>query len=311
MTRSEAKKKKRKWPYWLGGIVLVLLLIGGGYFWYVWDKLHETVDTMHEPLTRDTEPEREEKIETIFKEKDSLNLLLLGVDEREGDTGRTDTMILLSVNPNTNSMLMLSIPRDTYVEIPEYGMDKINHAYVRGGIERTIDTVEQTFDIPVHFYGKVNMEGFELGVDALGGITVQNKMEFTQGPSHFPVGKIELNGEEALDYIRMRKNDPQGDLGRNERQQQVITAALNEAASFSSITKVGDILNILGNNVNTNLKMTNFQDLFSNYLGSRKNIETLHLSGSGQFIGAIWYYIVPDSEFERISNEFTKHMEAR
>ncbi|WP_047980851.1 LCP family glycopolymer transferase [Ornithinibacillus contaminans] len=311
-TRADfKKKKKRKWPYWVGGILIAILLIGGGYAWYVWDKIHDTVDDMHEPLARDDDPERKQELDNIFNKKKSLNVLLLGVDERTGDRGRSDTMILMSLNPKTNSMTMLSIPRDTYVNIPGHGMDKINHAYAFGGVELSVQTVEEAFDIPVHFYGKVNMEGFKQGVDAIGGVTITNDREFTQDGITFGVGELHLQGNEALSYIRMRKNDPRGDMGRNERQRQVITAAINEAASFSSITKVGDILGILGNNVNTDLNMKNIQNLFSNYLGTRANVKTLEISGSGQTIGGIWYYIVPDSEFTRLSTEMKNHMEAK
>lgn len=309
-SRVDTKKRKRKWPYWVGGIILLFLLIGGGFVFYIWNQLNSTLETMHAPLERDQNPEQQRELEGRFSNTESINALLLGVDERESDRGRSDTMILLSLNPKTESMIMLSIPRDTYVNMPGRGMDKINHAYAFGGVELSIETVEQTFDIPIHTYGRVNMEGFEQGIDAIGGIHVNNTMEFSQGGSHFPVGEIHLNGEEALDYIRMRKQDPQGDLGRNERQQEVITAAMSEAANFSTITKVTDILQILGTNVQTNLDKDKIQDLFTDYLGTRKNIETLQLEGSGQMIGGIWYYVVSDEEFERVSTAIKNHMDA-
>lgn len=308
--RNRQTKRKRKWPYWLGGIFLAFLLIGGGFIYYIWDQLSSTVETMHTPLERDSNPEVQEEIDNRFESSSSLNALLLGVDEREGDRGRSDTMILLSLNPRTESMIMLSIPRDTYVNMPGRGMDKINHAYAFGGSELSVQTVEETFDIPVHIYARVNMEGFEQGIDAIGGVTVYNNMAFSQDGSNFPEGEIHLNGEEALDYIRMRKNDPQGDLGRNERQREVITAAMNEGARFSSITKVNDILEILGDNVQTNMDMDRVQTLFTEYLGTRHNIETLELNGSGQTIGGVWYYVVPEEEFNRITTEITNHMEA-
>ncbi|WHX26727.1 LCP family protein [Virgibacillus halodenitrificans] len=304
-------KKKRKWPFWLAGIIIVFLLIGGGFAYYVWDKLGDTVETMHTPLARDNDPDRQKQLDSILKNKKSLNILLLGVDEREGDKGRSDTMILLSLNPKTNSMMMFSIPRDTYVNIPGRGMDKINHAYAFGDVELSIQTVEDAFDLPVHYYAKVNMEGFQQGIDALGGITVNNNQEFSQGGENFTKGTLQLNGEEALKYIRMRKNDPRGDLGRNERQRNVITAAMNKAANFSSITKVGDILEILGGNVQTDMDMDTMQNLFSNYRDVRKTTKTLEIDGNGQKINSIWYYVVPDSEFERIQQEITNHMEAR
>nr|WP_155669054.1 LCP family protein [Ornithinibacillus caprae] len=266
---------------------------------------------MHDPLERDNDPNRQKEIESIFKDKKSMNVLLLGVDQRAGDKGRSDTMILLSLNPHTDSMIMLSIPRDTYVNIPGRGMDKINHAYAFGDVELSVQTVEEAFDLPIHFYSRVNMEGFQQGIDAIGGVTINNEQQFSQGGTNFSEGQIHLNGKEALDYIRMRKNDPRGDLGRNERQRKVITASLNEAASFSSITKVGEILNIVGGNVKTDLNMGNMQNLFTNYLGTRNNIKTLELNGSGQTIGGVWYYIVPDSEFERVTTEINNHMEEK
>ncbi len=264
---------------------------------------------MHTPLARDEDPERQKQIKQIFDSKDSLNVLLLGVDERPGDKGRSDTMILMSLNPKTNSMIMLSIPRDTYVNIPGRGMDKINHAYAFGGVELAVETVEKTFDIPVHIYSRVNMEGFKQGIDALGGVTVNNTQSFSQGGSTFAEGPIHLDGEQALDYIRMRKQDPRGDMGRNERQRAVITAAMEKGASFSSITKFGEILDILGGNVQTDLDMDKIQTLFTGYLGTRHNIQTLELEGSGSTINGVWYYVVPDSEFNRIHTEITNHMQ--
>lgn len=302
-------KKRKKWVYWVGGIFLALFLAIGGFALYVWNQLGSTVETMHTPLERDDE--RVKETESRFKEKDSVNALLLGVDQRAGDRGRSDTMILLSLNPNTDSMVMLSIPRDTYVNIPGRGMDKINHAYAFGGAELSVQTVEETFDIPIHVYGRVNMEGFQQGIDALGGVTVQNSFAFSQGGSTFPEGEITLNGAQALDYIRMRKNDPRGDFGRNDRQRQVIAAAIDKAANFSSITKFGDILEIVGSNVQTDLDMKRIQTLFSDYLNTRKNIETLQISGSGQKMNGIYYYVVPEAEFSRLNTEITEHMEKR
>ncbi|MBP1948000.1 LCP family glycopolymer transferase [Virgibacillus litoralis] len=305
------EKKKRKWPYWVFGIIAALLLIVGTYLFYIYDKVGDTVDVMHEPLARDENPDRQKEINSLFNENNSINILLLGVDERENDKGRSDTMILMSLNPQINSMKMLSIPRDTYVDIPDRGMDKINHAYAFGGVGLSVQTVENNFDVPIHFYVKVNMEGFKQGIDALGGVTITNDRAFSQGGVDFPTGEVNLNGEEALKYIRMRKGDPRGDIGRNERQRSVIKAAIGEAASFSSITKITDILGILGGNVKTDLNMDQMQTLFSDYRQTRNNIDTMEISGSGQMIENIWYYIVPDEEMNRVQTEIQEHMKAK
>lgn len=309
MQRSSGKKR-RKWPYWVGGILLLFILIIGGGAFYVYSQLGSAVNTMHTPLARDEDPERQKELKGLLDEKDSINMLLLGVDERPGDRGRSDTMILMSLNPKTDSMIMLSIPRDTYVNIPGRGMDKINHAYAFGGVELAVQTVEETFDIPVHVYSRVNMEGFKQGIDAIGGVTVNNNQSFSQGGSDFSEGAIHLNGEQALDYIRMRKQDPRGDMGRNNRQRAVVAAAMEKGASFSNITKFGEILDILGGNVQTDLDMKKIQKLFTGYLGTRHNIETLEIEGSGSTIDGVWYYVVPDSEFDRINSEIRNHMES-
>lgn len=310
-TRSQKRKpkKKRKWLYWIGGIIAALILIVGGYLYYIYDKVGDTVAGMHNPLERDEDPERQNELEAIFQNNNSINILLLGVDQRENDKGRSDTMILMSSNPKTNSLLMLSIPRDTYVNIPGQGMDKINHAYAFGDVPLSIKTVEGAFDIPVHFYIKVNMEGFQQGIDALGGVNVMNNQAFSQGGADFPTGEIYLDGNKALKYIRMRKDDPRGDLGRNERQRNVIKAAMDKAASLSSISKAGNILTILGSNVETDLNMSRMQTLFSDYRGTRKNIKTIEINGTGKTLDK-WYYMVTDEEFNRISTEFKNHMNA-
>lgn len=307
------KKKRRRWLFWTGGILLLILIAVGGYSYYLYNQLDNTVEDIQEPLDRDENQqeaeERQEEIENSVENRQTLNFLLLGVDERAGDSGRSDTMIFLSVNPNTNSILMVSLPRDSYVEIPGIGMDKINHTYAFGGSSLAVQTVEQVLDVPIHFYTRVNMEGFQDGIDALGGITVHNEFEFTQDGQTFPAGELELNGEEALKYARMRKEDPEGDFGRTERQREVLQAAMDEVASFSSISKVDDILSIVGDNVRTDMDMEVIRQLFSHYRQARNDITILNVDGQGGTLSdGIWYYQVPEDEWQRLSDEITTHM---
>lgn len=311
-SRTERTKvrKRRKWPYWVGGILLLLLVVGGTAIALTYDKVQKTVLSMHEPLDRDKEPKRQKELARKVRDAEAINVLLLGIDERSGDKGRSDTMILMSMNPKTESTLMFSIPRDTYVNIPGRGMDKINHAYAFGDVELAIDTFEGAFDIPVDFYARVNMEGFEQGVDALGGVTVHNELDFDQGGFHFPTGELKLDGTKALEYTRMRKRDPRGDMGRNDRQRQVVTAAFDEAASFSSVTKIGSILDVLGSNVKTNLNMDKLKSLFFDYRNTAGHIDNTEIDGSGQTIDRIWYYMVSDEEISRIRQDVVEHMEA-
>ena len=202
-------------------------MAGSGIYAYsVFKSLTNAVDTMHQPIEREKSEKRTEEI-TLTKQ-DPFSVLVLGVDEREGDSGRSDTMIVLTVNPNQNSIKMLSIPRDTRTEIVGHGtVDKINHAYAFGREEMSIATVENLLDIPIDYYVKVNMEGFQDIVDAVGGIQVNNELDFTNGGHHYKTGLITLDGEEALSFVRMRYDDPNGDFGRQERQRQVIQGVVH------------------------------------------------------------------------------------
>jgi polyisoprenyl-teichoic acid--peptidoglycan teichoic acid transferase len=111
---------------------------------------------------------------------------------------------------------MLSIPRDTRTEIVGKGtIEKINHAYAFGNEEMAMKTVENFLDIPIDYYIKVSMEGFKDIVDAVGGITVNNDLDFTQDGYHFPKGQVNLDGKKALAFTRMRHEDPRGDFGAN------------------------------------------------------------------------------------------------
>ena len=302
------KKRSKKWLWITLSIIGVLIIGVAGYIFSVYKQVESTVGRMYEPLESDIQ--KKETVEKALEEKEPINILLLGVDERTYDRGRSDTMIFLSLNPNTDQILMFSIPRDTYVEIPGRGWDKINHAYAFGGLELSVETVEKFLDTTVHFYAWVNMDGFKDGVDAVGGVTVNNTFSFDSGGYQFDEGLIDLNGDAALAYVRMRYQDPRGDFGRAQRQRQVIQAAMNEAASFSSFTRIDDILQAVGNNVRTNMDMADMQDIFWNYRNTRRDIVMDEISGYGQYLDRVWYLMLTDEELGRIRDVVSQHVEA-
>ncbi|WP_066387613.1 polyisoprenyl-teichoic acid--peptidoglycan teichoic acid transferase TagU [Neobacillus mesonae] len=306
--RSE-KKKKRTWLR-VTGIIVLLLVIGiGGYAFSVYKSLTNAVDTMHQPIDRKSDKRTEE---VSLQNKQPFSVLLLGVDQRKGDKGRSDTMIVLAVNPKLNSVKMLSIPRDTRTEIIGKGtVDKINHAYAFGNEEMSMNTVEHFLDIPIDYYIKVNMEGFKDIVDAVGGITVNNDLDFSQGGYHFPKGQVELDGKKALAYTRMRKQDPSGDFGRQHRQREIIQGVLREGASLSSLTKYQNIFSALGNNVRTNLTFDQMMDIQKNYRGAAGSVDQMTIKGSGTKINGIYYYIVPDDEKQRLHDELKAQLEVK
>lgn len=308
MLKRESKKKKRTWVKVLGIVALLLFVGAGAYIYSVYHSLTKAVDTMHQPIDREKSDRREEQV--TLEKKDPFSILILGVDQREGDSGRSDTTIVLTVNPNLNSIKMLSIPRDTRTEIVGRGtQDKINHAYAFGREEMAMNTVENFLDIPIDYYVRVNMEGFKDIVDAVGGIQVNNTLSFSQDGNNFNEGLISLNGDQALSFVRMRKQDPQGDFGRQQRQRQVIQGVVNRGASFSSLTKFDDIFGALGKNVKTNITFDEMVDIQANYKNAAKNIEQLQMTGKGTTIDSIYYLVVSEEEKARVQNELKGHLE--
>ncbi|MFS0888499.1 LytR family transcriptional regulator [Peribacillus frigoritolerans] len=306
MRHEKKKKKKRTWLKVVGIIVLLFILAGGAFAYSVWNSLTKTVDTMHTPIDRTTDKRTKD---LALSDQEPFSMLMLGVDERDGDKGRSDTMIVLTVNPQKKSVKMLSIPRDTRTEIVGHGtQDKINHAFAFGGAKMSMDTVENFLDIPIDYYMKINMEGFKDIVDAVGGVTVQNDLDFTSDGIHFAKGTHTLNGKEALAYSRMRHDDPSGDFGRQSRQRSIIEAVIKEGASLSSLTKYDEVFDALGNNIQTNLTFDDMMDIQKNYRDASKSITQSSINGNGTKIDGIYYYIVSDEEKEKVQSELKEQL---
>ncbi|MEK4065664.1 polyisoprenyl-teichoic acid--peptidoglycan teichoic acid transferase TagU [Peribacillus sp. FSL R5-0717] len=306
MRHEKKKKKKRTWLKVVGIIVLLFILAGGAFAYSVWNSLTKTVDTMHTPIDRTTDKRTKD---LALSDQEPFSMLMLGVDERDGDKGRSDTMIVLTVNPQKKSVKMLSIPRDTRTEIVGHGtQDKINHAFAFGGAKMSMDTAENFLDIPIDYYMKINMEGFKDIVDAVGGVTVQNDLDFTSDGIHFAKGTHTLNGKEALAYSRMRHDDPSGDFGRQSRQRAIIEAVIKEGASLSSLTKYDEVFAALGNNIQTNLTFDDMMDIQKNYRDASKSITQSSINGNGTKIDGIYYYIVSDEEKEKVQSELKEQL---
>lgn len=302
MGRGDKRKKRRNKRRFLLGFFLLVLLIGAGMVFTVYQSLQYTLSG---EILHSTKRAKD----VSLQKKEPFTVLLLGVDEREGDVGRSDTMLFLSINGKDNTAKMLSIPRDTRVEIVGKGSkDKINHAYAFGGVKMAVETVENFLDMPVDYYVEMNMEGLQEIVEAVGGVEVQNDFAFSSGSDHFAKGRITLSGSEALSYVRMRKEDPNGDFGRQARQRQVMEGILDKGNDPAIILKFTDVIQAVGGNVQTNLSIGDMLAIQKNYASARDHIETVTIDGSGTTINDIYYYVVDDEEVSRVSNEFKKHL---
>jgi LCP family protein required for cell wall assembly len=219
-------------------------------------------------------------------EGDRINILLLGIDRRGGKGWgyRTDTMIVVSVDPVNNTVSMLSIPRDLYLEIPGVKETRINEAnvygysydYPGGGPALLKRTIEQNFGIPLDYYVMVDFDGFTQVVDTLGGVDVNvpRVLHDTQYPDpkpgdpfayttiHFDAGWQHMDGQRALQYARSRMST--SDFDRAKRQQQVLLAIREKALDlgiFNLITKLPSLFSTMGNMVKTDMTLNEMKDL--------------------------------------------------
>ena len=302
-TRSQLHKKTSKKKI-IGRILLGLVAILALVISYYYYQFQSAISKMNDN-TDDV------AISEKLPHLDPFSVLLLGIDERDNDTGRTDTMIVVTVNPDEGTMKMLSIPRDSRVEIVGNNTtEKINHAYARGGIPMTIATVENVLDIPIDFYVAVNMDGFLSIVDVLGDIEVNNDMDLVYRDYAFPKGEIHLDGEEALIFSRIRYEDPRGDFGRQIRQKQLIEALLSKAKNPSILLKMNGVMDVMGENITMNFSQSQILNLQKLYSKLDKNIEQLQFEqGEGTRLNGYWYYLLDEQELEMVQNDLKQHLE--
>jgi LCP family protein required for cell wall assembly len=317
MAQSRLKRRKSRIRRTLKVFTMIGLLsflIAGGAITYFVFQFANATSVAQQELERGEKSER--RTEAVNPTKDNISILFLGVDDRDGNLdGRTDAMLLATFNRSESSIKILSIPRDSLVNIPgRANPDKINHAHAFGGLDLAVETVEELLDIPIDYYLKLNFKAFIEIIDALGGVEVDVPFTFSEQDSFGQHGAITLNegtqllnGEEALAYTRMRKNDPRGDIGRGERQQDVIQALIKKAATFSSISSYDDVFNSIGNHMTTNLSFGNMVALH-NYAGSIDNMENLNFEGTDTRQNGVYYYQLDEASKQTISRLMRIHL---
>lgn len=302
--RKNAKKRKI-----LVTVVIALLsiLIVGAVV--VWGRISKAENAIHQEV--ETVNLRDKEIE----DNGSFSVLLLGIDNgaygREGEVGRSDSMLLVTVNPKQKKTTMISIPRDTYTEIIGYGtFDKINHAYAFGKEQFSINSVQNLFNIPIDYYVTVDMHGLMGLVDAVDGIDITPALTFTYEGESFTEGVTRhVDGEAALRYARMRYDDPEGDTGRQKRQQYVIQKIVEKLLTLSSISKFEEILKTLENSVKTDFTVEKLVSIAQTHKEALQHFETDTVAGQGEMINGIYYFVVPEEEKIRISNVLRKSLD--
>ncbi len=267
------KKKKRNWKKRILLFVTLVVLISGCFFGF---KAYNTVRDIFQ--SGGSLPELLGITSTDLKgvNEDRINILLLGMGggAHEGPN-LTDTIMLISVKPSTKQVAMISIPRDLYVKIDGYGYNKINAAnaygeqynYSGGGMTLAKETVSNVVNLPIHYSVRIDFEGFEQLIDAVGGVDILVEKDlydplYPGETFYVKAGQQHLDGASALKYSRSRETT--SDFDRARRQQQVLLDLKNKLFSLNTLAnpkKINDILGILGDHINTDMKMNEAQAL--------------------------------------------------
>jgi LCP family protein required for cell wall assembly len=245
------------------------------------------------------EPEEQERVEAEVKEPvgSVVTALLVGADQREGwDSARADTIVFMRADRQAGKAYMISIPRDTRVNIPDHGMDKINHAWAFGKAPLMIETVSDFLGLPINYVFQVDFTQFEQAVDALGGVEFPTDVGWTDGELGVTVesGLRLRGGKEALAIIRNRSwgaGATGSDLDRVGVQQEFIKAMVSQ--SMDSYADVPTVANVVASYVNTNMGLTEMLGLGRAFTGAQLDIETATLPGAPQMIGGV-SFVVPD-----------------
>ncbi|TCS95638.1 LCP family protein [Hazenella coriacea] len=313
------KKQNRRWIFRIIIIICIGFMAIGGYFA---SQILGAFTQGHDSNSKKSGLRDEE----VKIKEEPFTIMLLGVDQlstaEEEKDWRPDVIMIAAINPNTNSMKLVSIPRDTLVHIANTkGKDKINHAAnnVRhkniDGVENTRQTVEEFLNIPIDYYAKINFQGFIDVVDALGGVDVNNKFYFstqshTGDPLRYSPGPLHLDGEKALAYVRMRKKDINGDMGRNERQRDVVNKLIDQMISFEGFTKFNDVATAVGENLSYSFKPTDIPSLQKTYSNiPKQNTESIELKTHTDKRNGTFYEICTKEERIRVSDLLQQHLE--
>ncbi|MCM3738370.1 LCP family protein [Bacillus cytotoxicus] len=317
-------------------IIVLFLICGGGYTWFLVNKASSAVRGASQNLERGEKSELREQ--TVKPVSNNVSVLIMGIDENQGREKQysgafhPDALLLATFNKDSKTVKLVSIPRDTYTYVPvEKKKDKITHSYSLGvvkngkesGPQSTIDSVEKLFNVPVDYFVRFNFKSFIKVVNDLDGIDLDVPVTFTEqdsndtaGAIHLEKGFQHLNGEQALALARTRKID--SDAMRGQRQQLVIEAIVKKLASAGSITKVGKIIDDINGEFKTNFS---FDDMLSFYkYGINASIGKLQLAGEDCYMaedkvckptyspGHTYYYMPDQKNIADISKQLREHL---
>ncbi|EOP17172.1 MULTISPECIES: LCP family protein [Bacillus] len=308
--RRIKKKRRRKLFYFF-----IFAFLFGSVGVYILNS-YTSLMGMYSGFSREKSDLRTKDVEIT---KQPFTILIMGIEDyaTDGQNGRTDSLMFATVNPKTQRISLMSIPRDSRVPIVGKDKeDKINAAHAYGGEQMAIKTVEGFLKVPVDHYIKIDFQGFKGIVNAVGGVTVDVPFDFWERSDvdyykkiQFKQGQQNLNGEEALAYVRMRKQDPNGDYGRAARQRQLLAAVAQKLNSASTVFKIKDLTAVVGKYIKTDIPISDGLALYNKLSGfDPSTIQTLKLEGEDKKIGGIYYFLPDPIGVETVRNEIEKEL---
>lgn len=289
------------------GLTVLIAIVAAAVFGSVWvgglNKRMADSATISDEVTevlKAAEPERRD---------DPFYMLIMGVDARElGEESRSDTLIVARIDPPQNRVTMLSIPRDTRVDIPGHGTTKINAAHAYGGPALAIETVSELTGLPISHYAEVNFAGFKQIVDALGGVTVDvpediydmKAANHVEAAARLEQGVQYLDGAHALTFVRSRQF-PEGDLQRIRNQQTFFKAVLVEMQKPANLLRLPSAIEAVADAMYTDLSVGDMLRIANQMKGmDPDDLETVTMPGTPQTIGGGSYIVIDDDAFSEM-----------
>lgn len=295
----------------ISAIIVTILVIAGGAFAVYYHNARSLFQASYVPA----HGKKLRDAGSIIDNKQPISVLLLGTDTGalgRDYKGRTDSMMVLTLNPTKQLTTITSIPRDTRTDIagyPEFSPNKINAAYAYGSAGAAMATVQNLIGNPIDFYVLINMGGLEKVIDQVGGVNVTSPLTFNFAGYSFIKGQTyHMDGNKALQFSRMRHEDPLGDYGRQNRQRIVIMALINELKKPSNLADT-KLLGMFTKNVQTDLQFNQLEDLILNYRDASKHVTQDHLQGQGQMINGQSFEVVSNEEKNRVAAEIAKALQ--
>ncbi|MFT8949637.1 MAG: LCP family protein [Liquorilactobacillus hordei] len=307
ISRHHHSKKRRIWRLIIA-LLILFFVVDGLIVAKVYKDAKNAVDTTYHKVKN----KRERDAARTISNGKPFSILLLGTDT--GDygrtyTGRTDTMMVAVVNPNTKKTTLVSIPRDTKVAIPGHGFEnKINSAYTYGGTSMAMNIVQSYLNVPIDHYIEMNMGGLVQLSSALGSIKVNNDLDFTNSGYHFKKGIVTINKNNILAYTRMRYQDSRGDYGRQLRQRLVLEGLVKKIATVQGITKYQSILSALSSNMKTDITFSEIKKIATKYRSADK-VNQVQLQGYGKMIDGISFQVVPQKNVDAVTKKLKTALE--